>query len=164
MHIHKESAPQGRHSSQWNTGCIRFTVNMRTIVWLSFSCLVATLLVARFHNQDGARSAIDDALSSAHTAHKSLMVEFGAEWCNDCQALSRELQQEPLKTCVDKSVNRLKIDVGEFNRNLDTASRLGIDIKNGVIPTAVFFSPATSLSTTKIGTREILTFLKQSCP
>jgi thiol:disulfide interchange protein len=124
---------------------------------------MAAFLVARFHNH-GARSAIDDALISAHAAQKSLMVEFGAEWCSDCQALSRELQQEPLKTCVDQSVNRLKIDVGEFDRNLDTASGLGIDIKNGVIPTAVFFSPATSLATTKVGTHEILTFLKQSCP
>ena len=124
---------------------------------------MAALLVARFHNH-GARSGINDALTSSQAAHKFLMVEFGADWYTDCEALSRELQNEPLKTCVDQHVRRLKIDVGEFNRNLDTASGLGIDIKNGVIPTAVFFSPATSLSTTKVGTHEILTFLKQSCP
>jgi len=124
---------------------------------------VVALLVVRFHHH-GRRSDIDEALIKAQAAHKSLMVEFGADWCGDCQTLSRELELEPLKTCMDQDVHRLKIDVGEFNRNLDTASGLGIDIKNGVIPTAVFFPPAKAVSTTKVGTPAILTFLKQSCP
>jgi len=57
----------------------------------------------------------------------------------------------------------LKVDVGEFNRNLDVAKELGIDIRNGVIPTVVFVSPTTDKRTTKVGTNEIVSFLDQSC-
>jgi thioredoxin len=104
--------------------------------------------------------SLDEALRNAKATHKSLMVQFGADWCSDCQALSRKLQQEPFRNCLNKNVDMFKVDVGEFNRNLDIGRAVGIDIKNVVIPTAVFIPP----QTTKIGTDQILSFLKQSCP
>ena len=131
-------------------------MNIRTILSFLLICIVAV----GCRKNDG----IDTAVKSARASHRSLMVEFGADWCSDCQELSRELQREPFQSCVRKNVARLKVDVGEFNRNLDTARSLGIDIKNGVIPTAVFFPQTAATPTTKIGTSEILSFLKQSCP
>ncbi len=131
-------------------------MNVRTILCLLLICI----LTNGCHKKTG----FDEALQNARASGKSLMVEFGADWCSDCQALSRELEQEPLQTCVERRVERLKVDVGEFNRNLDVANGLGIDIRNGIIPTAVFFAPANGARTTKAGTPEILSFLKQSCP
>jgi thiol:disulfide interchange protein len=131
-------------------------VNIRTILSFLLICIVA--VGCRKNN------GIDTAVKGARASNRSLMVEFGADWCSDCQELSRELQREPFQTCLHENINRLKVDVGEFNRNLDTASELGIDIKNGVIPTAVFFPPTTGSPTTKTGTPNILSFLKQSCP
>jgi len=131
-------------------------VNVRTIVC---SFLVGIAAIGCHRN-----SELDVALKNARAAHKSLMVEFGADWCSDCEQLARDLQHEPIKNCLRERFNVFKVDVGEFNRNLDVASGLGIDIKNGVIPTAVFFPPATTVHSTKVGTHEILSFLKQSCP
>jgi len=131
-------------------------VNVRTILCSALVCIVAIAC----HKNRG----FDDALQDARSARKALLVEFGADWCSDCQELARELQHEPLNTCLHEGVKVFKVDVGEFNRNLDIANELGIDIRNGVIPTAVFLSPATGARTTKIGTTEILSFLKQSCP
>ena len=130
-------------------------MNVRTIV-CSLICIV---IIGCSKN-----SEFDTALINARAAHKSLMVEFGATWCSDCQNLSRELEREPLNSCVRKKLHVFRVDIGEFNRNLDIASRLGIDIKNGVIPTAVFMPPAANTRTTKLGTNEILSFLKQACP
>ena len=130
-------------------------MNVRTILVSVLICIVAP----GCHKSGG----VDAAVEAARAAHKSLMVEFGADWCSDCQELARELQQETLQRCLIEQVDRLQVDVGEFNRNLDTAREFGIDIKNGVIPTAVFF-PRTGRPITKIGTPEILSFLKQSCP
>jgi thiol:disulfide interchange protein len=130
-------------------------VNIRTTLGFVLICIVAAACQKS--------SAIDAAVNSARASHKSLMVEFGADWCSDCQELSHELQREPLQSCLDENVDRLKIDVGEFNRNLDTARSLGIDIKNGVIPTAVFFPATSGFPTTRTGTPNILSFLKQSC-
>jgi thiol:disulfide interchange protein len=130
-------------------------VNVRTIV-----CSFWNGIAAIGCHKSG---ELDVALKDARTAHKQLMVEFGADWCSDCKQLARDLQHEPIKNCLRESFNVFRVDVGEFNRNLDIASGLGIDIKNGVIPTAVFFPPANAAWTTKVGTHEILAFLKQSC-
>ena len=130
-------------------------MNVRTILCSFLVCIAAT---ACHRNRE-----LDAALKNARTATKSLMVEFGADWCSDCEQLARDLQREPLNTCLRERFNVFRVDVGEFNRNLDIANQLGIDIKNGVIPTAVFFSPPPTVRSTKVGTHEILTFLKQSC-
>jgi hypothetical protein len=52
-----------------------------------------------------------------------------------------------------------KIDVGEFNRNLDIAQSLGVDVMQG-IPVAVFFAPIGSSTSTRQGTDQILAYLK----
>ena len=131
-------------------------MNVRTIVCSSLVCIA---VIGCHRNRE-----LDVALKNARAENKSLMVEFGADWCSDCQALSRELQHEPFNTCLSERLNIFRVDVGEFNRNLDIAAEMGIDIKNGVIPTAVFFPPTTAVRTTKVGTHKILSFLKQSCP
>jgi hypothetical protein len=53
----------------------------------------------------------------------------------------------------------LNVDVGQFNRNIDIAESLGVDINQG-IPTAVFFPPGSAVSAKKLGTNEILAYLK----
>lgn len=104
--------------------------------------------------------SIDDARAEARLNHKVLMVEFEADWCSDCRTLSRSLQERDTREYLARHVRVLHVDVGEFNRNLDTARSLGVDVNQG-IPAAVFFLPGQVQASRKIGNVQILAYLHQ---
>src|SRR5881394_1144593 len=73
----------------------------------------------------------------AQTEHKILMVEFGANWCEDCIVLADNLEKGETRDYFQKHFVVLKVDVGRFDKNLDIAKSLGVTLDKG-IPTAVF--------------------------
>jgi protein disulfide-isomerase len=113
---------------------------------------------------------IAHALKIAREENKFLMVEFGANWCEDCVALAHNLEQGETRNYFEKHFVVLKVDVGQFNRNLDVAKSLGVDLDKG-IPTAVFFAPdgnkvgATNKGelepSRKYGSKQIYAFLRE---
>ena len=83
---------------------------------------------------------VEEALKTARMQNKFLMVQFGANWCPDCVALAHSLEQSQTRDYLDKHFVVLKVNVGQFNRNLGVAQALGVDLNKG-IPTAIFFAP-----------------------
>jgi len=67
------------------------------------------------------------------------MVEFGADWCPDCQVLTKQLNEPLLRDYVSGHFVVYTVDVGQFDKNLDLAKSLGVDVGQG-IPTAAFLS------------------------
>ena len=88
------------------------------------------------------------------------MVQFGASWCPDCVELSKSLKDSITSNRLEQYFIVVNIDVGEFNRNLNVARSLGIDVTEG-IPVAVFFPPRGDVSSVKLGTEQILEFVKE---
>jgi len=93
---------------------------------------------------------LDKARASAQTNHKFLMVEFGADWCSDCLELSKGLENGAVRNYLKEHFVVLNVDVGQFNRNIEVAKSLGVDINQG-IPTAVFFPPGRAVPSKKLG-------------
>lgn len=112
---------------------------------------------------------VDASLKQARTEQKFLMVEFGANWCEDCIVLTDNLEKGETRDYFQKHFVVLKVDVGQFDKNLDIAKSLGVTLDKG-IPTAVFFAPdgnkvgATNNGelepSRKYGTKQIYAFLK----
>jgi protein disulfide-isomerase len=98
---------------------------------------------------------------NAHANGKSLMVQFGAAWCSDCVELSEQLQQQTIRDNLSANFVVLKVDVGEFNRNIDLAKSLGIDVTAG-IPAAVFFPSDGTAQSSRQGTKQILSYLREN--
>jgi len=115
------------------------------------------------------QSTIDNALKKARTQKKILMIEFGANWCEDCLVLARTLEEGDTKKYFKDHFFELRVDVGRFDRNLEIMKALGVEMN--AIPTAVFFDPDGSrIGATnkmeleparKYGVRQILPFLKE---
>jgi protein disulfide-isomerase len=101
---------------------------------------------------------LDEARANARTNHKFLMVAFGADWCSDCLELSQTLEEELLRDFLTKHFVVFNVDVGQFNRNIDIAKSLDVDINQG-IPTAVFFPPGEAAPSKRLGTNQILAYL-----
>ncbi len=88
-----------------------------------------------------AKAAVRQALASAKLSRVPVLVIFGANWCEDCRALDRALHNAKNAALIEGNFRVVKVDVGNFNRNLDLAAHYGNPIKMG-IPAAVVLSPA----------------------
>lgn len=87
-----------------------------------------------------ADAEVRQALARARENHKAVLVLFGANWCEDCRSLARSLQLPRNAALMARDFNVVKVDVGNFDRNLDVVDRLGGPISKG-IPAAVLLSP-----------------------
>lgn len=131
---------------------------LATVAVFTFNSCRGESKSAPFRSEAVALRNIDDARAAANAKRKFLFVEFGANWCSDCLALSKTLNEPSRRTDLESRFDMIYVDVGEFNRNLDVARFLGINVNDG-IPAAVFFPPA-GFPVRKTGNREILDFLE----
>jgi protein disulfide-isomerase len=86
-----------------------------------------------------AQAAVSQGLSAAQQSGKDLLLVFGANWCKDCRELDKALhgKSAPL---IDGKFVVVKVDVGNFDKNLELAQAYGNPIKKG-IPAAVVVAP-----------------------
>jgi protein disulfide-isomerase len=87
-----------------------------------------------------AKADVERALAAAKASGTPVLVIFGANWCPDCRALDKALSTGKNGELVAREFKVVKVDVGQFDRNLDLAARYGNPVKKG-IPAAVVLSP-----------------------
>ena len=87
-----------------------------------------------------AQQDVAQALANAKAANLPLLVIFGANWCEDCRALDKSLKTTRTAELMAKEFVMVKVDVGNFDRNLDLTTQYGNPTKRG-IPSAVLLSP-----------------------
>jgi protein disulfide-isomerase len=85
-----------------------------------------------------AAADVRQALSAAQAQHKQVLLVFGANWCPDCRELDKALHGSS-QSLIQGRFEVVKVDVGNFDKNLELASQYGDPIKKG-IPAAVVLS------------------------
>ena len=104
-------------------------------------CALAVAAPLPYDESADAKAAVQQALSAAKARQVSVLVILGANWCEDCRALAAAMQRGKNAELIAKAFEVVKVDVGNFNRNLDLAASYGNPIAKG-IPAAVILSPA----------------------
>ncbi len=122
---------------------------------LLFSLLVlaplAQALEQPYDATADAKAEVKQALAAGHKAHKPTLLIFGANWCGDCRALDKSLHTDKNAALIAKRFEVVKVDVGNWDHNLDVANAYGNPIEKG-IPAAVVVSPdGKVVYTTKAG-------------
>ncbi|MFZ6848847.1 thioredoxin family protein [Undibacterium sp. RuRC25W] len=105
---------------------------------LSISAAHADLLHPYDETAD-AQANVTKALVQAKSGNKDVLVIFGANWCKDCLELNKSMQGQSAAMIASKFVV-VKVNVGQFDKNLDLAASYGNPIKKG-IPAAVVLTP-----------------------
>lgn len=86
-----------------------------------------------------AKADVAHALADARAAHVPVLLIFGANWCEDCRALDKALKEGKNAELMKQEFKVVKVDVGNFDHNLDVANAYGNPLKKG-IPAAVLVS------------------------
>ncbi len=77
------------------------------------------------------------ALQQARREHKRVLLDFGGDWCGDCQVLDIYFHQEPNLDLLEKHFVIAHVWIGHMDRNLEIAARYGVPISHGVPALAV---------------------------
>ncbi|MGW5351385.1 thioredoxin family protein [Streptomyces sp. NPDC004031] len=92
---------------------------------------------------DPARDAAADIAAAKRAAAKDgrpVLLDFGADWCPDCVVLGKVFTR-PATAELLTGYHVVRVDVGEFDHNLDLAARY-IDLRTSGIPALTVLNPA----------------------
>lgn len=84
--------------------------------------------------------AIAEAREASAADHRPVLLDFGADWCADCVVLDGLYEDPGVSSILEKHFHLVKVDVGEFDKNLDVADDY-IDLEASGIPALVVITP-----------------------
>jgi thiol:disulfide interchange protein len=99
---------------------------------------------------------IAQALVTAQHEHKRVILDFGGNWCGDCQVLDIYLHQAPNLDLLDNNFVLVHINIGHYDRNTDLAEKYEIPLKKGVPGLAVLDAHGKILYSQKNGEFEAM--------
>jgi thioredoxin 1 len=76
-------------------------------------------------------------LRSAAAHHKRVILDFGGNWCGDCQVLDIYLHDPANKPILDSNYVLIHVNIGRYDENLQIAERYQMPLKHGVPALAV---------------------------
>ena len=79
------------------------------------------------------------ALAEARRTHKRVILDFGGDWCGDCQVLDIYFHQPPNDQLLRDHFVKVNVNIGHEDANVDIAHKYGVPL-NGVPALAVLES------------------------
>ncbi len=87
-----------------------------------------------------AQTDIAAALKQARATHKRVLLDFGGDWCGDCQVLDIYFHDPQNLPLLEQGFVLVHINVGRIDQNLDIGEKYGVNLKKGV-PALAVLSP-----------------------
>jgi thioredoxin 1 len=98
-----------------------------------------------------AHAEIREALAKAAREHKRVILDFGGNWCGDCQVLDIYFHQEPNASLLRDHYVLVDVNIGRYDQNTDIAEKYAVPLKRGVPALAVLSSHGELLYSQKSG-------------
>jgi thioredoxin 1 len=105
------------------------------------------VVLGDYRSSADARADITKALAAAKKDGKPVLVDFGATWCPDCVVLGK-LGTKPQVAPILPKFHVVSVDVGQFDKNLDVADDLTVDLQTSGIPALVVLDATGKVRTT----------------
>jgi thioredoxin 1 len=88
---------------------------------------------------DGAQASgdISAALARASREKKRVLLDFGGNWCGDCQVLEIYFHSPQNKGLLESNFVLVPVNIGKYDENLDIAAKYGVPVTKGVPALAV---------------------------
>jgi thiol:disulfide interchange protein len=84
-----------------------------------------------------AEADIATALARAGKENKRVLLDFGGNWCGDCQVLEMYFHDATNRPLLDSHYILVPVNIGRYDENLGIAARYGVPVDKGVPALAV---------------------------
>lgn len=112
---------------------MKFTKLLSVIAALAFTAGLAYPSTRDIYpDPSQAKADLTAALKTAAATHKRVIVDFGGNWCGDCQVLDIYFHNPQNRPILESNYVLVHINVGQYDANLDIAQRYGIPLNKGV--------------------------------
>jgi thiol:disulfide interchange protein len=81
---------------------------------------------------EAAQADITAAVAQARKEHKRVILDFGGDWCGDCQVLNIYFHQNPNAELMAKYFVLVDVNIGREDANLEIARKYGVPMPHGV--------------------------------
>jgi len=102
------------------------------------------------------------ALKTAAATHRRVLLDFGGNWCGDCQVLDLYFHNAQNKPLLDANFVLVHINVGHMDTNLDIAEKYQVPLNRGVPALAVLGEEGALLYSQKNGEFEAMRRMEPS--
>lgn len=84
-----------------------------------------------------ARADLAAALKSAELSHKRILIDFGGNWCGDCQVLDIYMHNAQNLALLEDNYILIHVNIGHMDENVDIANEYQVPLAKGVPAIAV---------------------------
>ena len=134
----------------------------RTRLLMGFLLVLSALGTAHSAGRDiypdpsRAKGDIAAALKKAAATHRRVLLDFGGNWCPDCQVLNIYFNDARNKPILDANFVLVDVNIGRMDENLNLAKRYGVPLDKGVPALAVLSESGELLYSQKNGEFEAM--------
>ncbi len=97
------------------------------------------------------RTDIAAGFKQARLQHKRVLLDFGGDWCGDCQVLDIYFHEQPNLALLEKNFVLVHVFIGHMDKNIDLAAHYGVPISKGVPALAVVDAHGKVLTSQRTG-------------
>lgn len=109
-----------------------------------------------------AKADLAAALKTAAQTHKRILLDFGGDWCGDCQVLDLYFHDAKNLPILEANYVLVHVNIGHMDANVDIAEKYGIPLHKGVPALAVLSDQGALLYSQKGGEFEDMRHLESA--
>jgi thiol-disulfide isomerase/thioredoxin len=98
----------------------------------------------------------------AAQTHKRVLLDFGGDWCGDCQVLDLYFHDEKNRPILEAGFVLVHVNIGHMDANLDIAQKYQVPLNRGVPALAVLSDKGVLLFSQKSGEFEAMRSMESS--
>ena len=115
-----------------------------------------------YPNPAQAKADLAAALKTAAQNHKRILLDFGGNWCGDCQVLDIYFHDPKNRPLLEANFVLVHINIGYMDQNLEIARKYDVPLEKGVPALAVLSDSGKLLFSQKRGQFEAMRRMESS--
>ena len=90
------------------------------------------IMLSLYDGTDVSKDTLDNFITNTLNEEKQSLFLFGANWCPDAQCLDAILRLPTFESYLNEHFSIMRIDVGEYDRNMSLMEPLGPPSQEGI--------------------------------